>query len=53
LSPGTADTAVTIVAQTLPEVNASTRVLQKLGFVHRGTVAHPKDGPVWKWELIR
>ena len=43
---------VTLVrAHTLPEVNASTRVLTKCGFRHAGDVVDPDDGPVWRWEL--
>lgn len=38
-------------AHTLPEPNASTRVLQKAGFVHAGAFTDPEDGPVWRWEL--
>jgi [ribosomal protein S5]-alanine N-acetyltransferase len=37
-------------AHTLPEANASTRVLRKCGFVHIGGVVDPDDGPVWRWE---
>lgn len=37
-------------AHTLPEANASTRVLLKCGFRHLGTVVDPDDGPVWRWE---
>lgn len=37
-------------AHTLPEPNASTRVLAKCGFVHVGTIVDPDDGPVWRWE---
>jgi RimJ/RimL family protein N-acetyltransferase len=37
-------------AYTLPENNASTRVLQKAGFRCLGDVIHPEDGPVWRWE---
>jgi RimJ/RimL family protein N-acetyltransferase len=40
----------TIRAHTLPEPNASTRVLRKCGFVHIGEVIDPDDGPVWRWE---
>ncbi|HET8713679.1 MAG TPA: GNAT family N-acetyltransferase [Gemmatimonadales bacterium] len=40
----------TIRAHTLPELNASTRVLRKCGFVHTGEVVDPDDGPVWRWE---
>jgi ribosomal-protein-alanine N-acetyltransferase len=49
-----ADDAVTIVrAHTLPEANASTRVLTKNGFRHLGEVIDPEDGRVWRWELPR
>lgn len=41
--------AVTVAAQTLPEENASTSVLKKLGFCLVGSVEHPEDGPVWEW----
>jgi RimJ/RimL family protein N-acetyltransferase len=37
-------------AHTLPEANASTKVLTKCGFVHIGGVVDPDDGPVWRWE---
>ena len=37
-------------AHTLPESNASTRVLTKCGFHHVGAVIDPEDGPVWRWE---
>lgn len=40
-----------ICAHTLPVVNASGRVLAKLGFVRLGEVLDPVDGPVWAWEL--
>jgi [ribosomal protein S5]-alanine N-acetyltransferase len=40
----------TVRAHTLPEANASTRVLLKCGFRHVGTVVEPDDGPVWRWE---
>jgi RimJ/RimL family protein N-acetyltransferase len=39
-------------AHTLPEPNASTRVLQKSGFVHAGAIEDPEDGPIWRWERI-
>jgi [ribosomal protein S5]-alanine N-acetyltransferase len=38
-------------AHTLPEPNASTRVLEKLGLRHLGAVEDPEDGTVWRWEL--
>ncbi len=37
-------------AHTLPESNASTRVLEKCGFHHVEDVVDPVDGPVWRWE---
>lgn len=42
---------ITVAAQTLPEENASTTVLRKLGFQNTGLVNHPEDGPVWEWQL--
>jgi ribosomal-protein-alanine N-acetyltransferase len=38
-------------AHTLPQPNASTRVLQKCGFTCIGEVLDPEDGLVWRWEL--
>lgn len=40
---------VAVAAQTLPERNASHRVLEKLGFRHVETLSHPEDGSVWEW----
>lgn len=37
-------------AHTLPEINASTRVLTKSGFRRVGEVIDPEDGLVWRWE---
>jgi [ribosomal protein S5]-alanine N-acetyltransferase len=37
-------------AHTLPEANASSRVLSKLGFLFVGDVDDPQDGGVWRWE---
>jgi [ribosomal protein S5]-alanine N-acetyltransferase len=42
-----------VAAQTLPERNASHRVLEKLGFRAMGTVNHPQDGVVLEWQLTR
>lgn len=39
-----------VCAHTLPEANASTRVLAKNGFRHVGEVIDPEDGLVWRWE---
>ena len=40
-------------AHTLPEPDASTRVLLKCGFQRTGEVNHPDDGLVWRWERSR
>jgi RimJ/RimL family protein N-acetyltransferase len=42
-----------VCAHTLPMPNASTRVLEKCGFRHTGSVVDPDDGPVWRWERRR
>ena len=39
-----------ITAQTMPEANASTRILEKHGFRRTGEYDHPEDGLVWQWE---
>ena len=39
-----------IRAHTLPQENASTRVLRKCGFAFIGEVIHAEDGAVWRWE---
>lgn len=45
------DRAVRIIAQTLPEPNASTRVLTKCGFTHVRDAIDDEVGKVWEWEL--
>ncbi len=43
-----------VVAHTLAELNASTSVLRRCGFVHVATVDDPGGdvaGDVWRWEL--
>lgn len=45
------ESSVVVAAQTLPERNASHRVLEKLGFRHVKTMHHPEDGTVWEWQL--
>jgi [ribosomal protein S5]-alanine N-acetyltransferase len=40
-----------LIAHTLPESNASTRVLEKIGMNRVGEVLDPEDGPVWAWQL--
>lgn len=47
------DRDLTIAAQTLPEINASTKVLEKQGFELLGLVGHEEDGEVWEWVLKR
>lgn len=46
-----ADPGVTVAAQTLPERNASNRVLEKLGFRRAGTAIDAEVGEVWEWQL--
>ena len=46
-----AQPGIVITAQTLPERNASTRVLEKSGFRLDREFDHPEDGPVWEWRL--
>ena len=38
-----------IRAHTLPEANASTRVLEKCGFERIGEIVDPRDGTIWRW----
>jgi [ribosomal protein S5]-alanine N-acetyltransferase len=46
-----ADPRVRIIrAHTLPERNASTRVLEKCGFRKSGEVLDPENNLVWRWE---
>lgn len=40
-------------AHTLPEPNASTRVLTKCGLAFIGPVNDPEDGLIWRWEKIK
>lgn len=46
---GASNPALTATAQTLPQENASTCILRKLGFQLIGPVEHPEDGTVWQW----
>ena len=41
---------IRLYAQTLPCRNASTHILEKLGFTKIAAVEHPEDGIVWEWE---
>jgi [ribosomal protein S5]-alanine N-acetyltransferase len=48
------DKSVSLVcAHTLPERNASTRVLEKLGMKFAGLANDVDEGTVWRWELPR
>lgn len=40
-------------AHTLPDTNASTRVLQKVGMSYLGLAHDPDEGEVWHWSLRR
>jgi [ribosomal protein S5]-alanine N-acetyltransferase len=40
-----------VCAHTLPEPNASTKVLERCGFAFAGDVTDPDEGTVWRWEL--
>jgi RimJ/RimL family protein N-acetyltransferase len=42
-----------VIAHTLPEPNASSRVLHKAGLTKTGEVIDPEDGRVWRWEIAR
>ena len=46
-----ADERILIIAQTLPEENASTAVLKKTGFLFEKELEHIEDGQVWQWRL--
>jgi [ribosomal protein S5]-alanine N-acetyltransferase len=46
---GDMDSDVLVTAQTLPDRNASHRVLEKLGFTPIGTLDRPVDGTVLEW----
>lgn len=45
-----AEQNLVVAAQTLPNRNASHRVLEKLGFVCKGSLQHPEDGTVLEWQ---
>jgi [ribosomal protein S5]-alanine N-acetyltransferase len=40
-----------VIAHTLPETNASTSILKKVGMKFVGEVVDPEDGRVWRWSL--
>jgi [ribosomal protein S5]-alanine N-acetyltransferase len=41
-----------VVAHTLPERNASARVLEKVGLQCLGAVIDPEDGRIWRWARV-
>jgi len=43
------DPRLVVFAQTLPDRNASHRVLEKLGFERAGLVENPEDGKILEW----
>lgn len=45
------DSTVQITARTLPEENASTRILKRNGFEFTGIVWDDDDGNVWEWKF--
>lgn len=44
------DPAPRLHAFTLPEENASTRILERHGFTHTGIAQDEDAGEVWRWE---
>jgi len=40
-----------VIALTMPERNASNRVLEKVGMRFDGEVIDPEDGRVWRWQV--
>ena len=40
---------IKIIARTLPEINASTKVLMKNGFINNGIILDVDDGEVYEW----
>lgn len=47
------DGVAVVCAHTLPERNASVRVLERCGFRHVDVLEDPDDGVVWRWEIGR
>ena len=46
-----AEPGIRIFAFTLPEKNASNRILQKLGFQFAGETQDEDERDVWRWQL--
>ncbi|HRN33156.1 MAG TPA: GNAT family N-acetyltransferase [Saprospiraceae bacterium] len=47
------ETVKLIIAHTLGQENASTKVLQKCGFTKVEEINDPENGLLWKWQLKR
>lgn len=47
----TTDDRIAVVAHTLPQENASTSVLRKVGFRRVGTAHDDEVGEVWEWQM--
>ncbi len=47
------ESVVGIIAHTLAEKNASTRVLEKMGFSFERAIEDEENGTIWKWGLIK
>lgn len=47
------DHVLAVDAHTLPEKNASVRVLAKVGMKFQGAVADPDFGEIWHWRVTR
>ena len=48
---GTVRPGIIIVAQTPPQEDAATRVLEKAGFEYIGMIDHAENGLVWEWQV--
>jgi RimJ/RimL family protein N-acetyltransferase len=42
-----------VIAHTLPELNASGRILGKVGMTNVGEDFDPEDGKIWRWAMAR
>lgn len=47
------DPTITVIAKTAPEHNASTKILERNGFVFSGIVQDHEIGDAWEWILRR
>ncbi|CAN5463275.1 hypothetical protein BH09ACT4_BH09ACT4_03150 [soil metagenome] len=42
-----------IIAHTLPQEGAATKVLDRVGFANEGEMKDPQQGTVWRWRMSR